>query len=51
MRAVTFRPVAGLFGKENEMVYPAKVTELKRLSPHASVEMKRTPATAGPRPR
>ena len=24
------------------MVYPAKVTELKRLSPHASVEMRRT---------
>jgi hypothetical protein len=26
------------------MVYPAKVTELKRLSPHASIEL--TPATA-----
>ena len=29
------------------MVYPAKVTELKRLSPHASIEMKGTPAAPG----
>ena len=33
------------------MVYPAKVTERKRLSPHVSVEMKRTSAPAGPAPR
>jgi hypothetical protein len=33
------------------MVYPAKVTERKRLSPHVSVEMKRTSAPAGLAPR
>jgi hypothetical protein len=26
------------------MVYPAKVTELKRLSPHASADVRRAPA-------
>ena len=33
------------------MVYPAKVTERKRLSPHVSVEMKRTSAPAAHSPR
>ena len=40
-----------LVGKENEMVYPAHVIELKRLSPHASLNMKRSPAMTGPRTR
>ena len=29
------------------MVYPAKVTELKRLSPHASPDVKRVRPAAG----
>jgi hypothetical protein len=28
------------------MVYPAKVTELKRLSPHATPDVRRAPAPA-----
>jgi hypothetical protein len=28
------------------MVYPVKVTELKRLSPHATPDVKRVPAAA-----
>ena len=30
------------------MVYPAKVTELKRLSPHASVDVKRVRRLVAP---
>ena len=33
------------------MVYPAKVTERKRLSPHVSIEMKRMSAPAPARTR
>jgi hypothetical protein len=32
--------------RRDEMVYPAKVTETKRLSPHASVDVKRLPVVA-----
>ena len=34
--------------RRDEKVYPAKVTELKRLSPHASVDVKRVPVLAAP---
>jgi hypothetical protein len=30
------------------MVYPAKITELKRLSPHALVDVKRAPSLPAP---
>jgi hypothetical protein len=30
------------------MVYPAKITELKRLSPHANVDVVRAPAVIVP---
>ena len=48
---VTFQRFAGLIGKENDMVYPAKVIELKRLSPHVSIDMKRSISPTAPRPR
>jgi hypothetical protein len=34
---VTFRRLRVLKGEEKMMVYPTKVTELKRLSPHANI--------------
>ena len=35
--SVTFRRLRALNGEEKMMVYPTKVTELKRLSPHANM--------------